>query len=571
MLPEYIEYTKYIEFISKELISKLWNKYTETKKRKHQQLTGLSDLFGPLDSLVKYYVEPYCQNINPANYDEEEPITIVKTPIFSFINDFFNREFKITDDGRNQLFVLSDSGVGKTSLLIMIKLCELLPKISNDINIKDNYKIEIMRIDSQLATNVHNLADISNTILLLDAFDEDLQSTNNPSKRLSKILQLTSKFKRVIITCRTQLFPDKGITRIGEAEKISIGGYECPLIYLSLFDERQVLSYLDRLYPEKNNKSGLVRKGKAITILNQANTLSFRPFLLAHIDDLLENQIDIWNEYTILDELVKIWLRREVRKISSPNVNTELLWVSCIVIALRMQMKGKRTILKKEFESSLQEMPVLSYLEHMNYGTKSLLNRNSAGEYRFSHYSIQEFLIANYIIQNSREDLSESVKHYFSTMPISRSEVILTTKILELISLGLHPEWNSKYPYQFDNLDLSGLKFPQISYENCGFSNCNLRETNWTNYDLQGVDFTDVDLSYSTLDNAHLEKTIFSRTKLENTSMQNVHADHAIFSNLNLRYTNLKNATEIKLPNKGISYYYVIMPNGKIKRNDQDK
>jgi hypothetical protein len=183
---------EYIEYLSKEAIKKLWTDYSEARKAKAEELIDLEDTFGPADLTVKYYVEPYCQNINPANYDEEEPIAVVRTPVFAFLNDFLNREFKVPGDGRNQLFVLSDAGLGKTSLLLMIKLCELMPRLKRQYRQGKKFKVEMLKVGNGTVGTIGKIQEKTKTILLLDALDEDRLSWNDPEKRLRKILHSAS-------------------------------------------------------------------------------------------------------------------------------------------------------------------------------------------------------------------------------------------------------------------------------------------------------------------------------------------------------------------------------------------
>lgn len=201
-------------YISKKLLDLVWTHYTELHARHYDDMRNLSDEFGPLDELISYYIEPDCQNINPANVDEEEPIFVARQPAFSLLNAFFNSTFVNSSDGRNQLFLLSDAGLGKSSLFLIIKLCSLLPNNSSAQDFNNN-PVVLLKINSQTLSKVRSLERRSETILLLDALDEDPLTWNHPEKRLVKILQATMHFRRVCISCRTQFFPEKGVRTYG--------------------------------------------------------------------------------------------------------------------------------------------------------------------------------------------------------------------------------------------------------------------------------------------------------------------------------------------------------------------
>ena len=200
---------KFVEYVSKKIIENLWSHYHKKIQEKDAELIGITDVFGNVDPLLQYYVEPNCQNINPANLDEDEPDAVVRTPVFDFLNNYFNREFVVERDVRNQLFILSDAGLGKTSLLLMIKLCELLPRVGWEHDLENQNQVELIKLDSSALEQVRGIENKNKTILLLDALDEDPLAWQKPEKRLLKILQSSCHFRRVIISCRTQFFSRK--------------------------------------------------------------------------------------------------------------------------------------------------------------------------------------------------------------------------------------------------------------------------------------------------------------------------------------------------------------------------
>ena len=418
-----------IEYVSRKVIEGLWSKYSNRRKFKNAELIEITDVFGSVEPLLKYYIEPNCQNINPANYNEDEPDAVVRTPVFDFINNYFNREFVVRGDGRNQLFILSDAGLGKTSLLLMIKLCDLIPKMGSEYDIENKKHVELIKLDDAALGRVKSISNKDNTILLLDALDEDPLSWRKPEKRLQKILQVSSKFRRVIISCRTQFFPEKGVRTYGTQEKITIGGYVCPMIFLSPFDDKQVYEYLKKRFPNAKDSDMI---NKAVAILRNAKSLRFRPFLLSHIEDLLGSEVQEWTELSVYNELVDVWIRREVRKKSITRLTEDDLNLACIAIAAKMQEYGTRYLSKSVLSKIVKTLPEVDHVNNIEYGSKSLLNRDSNGNYRFSHFSVQEYFLAKYVISLSKKHPQNSkVKQ----IPINRNKVRITLKALEFISI----------------------------------------------------------------------------------------------------------------------------------------
>ncbi|HRY16530.1 MAG TPA: effector protein PipB, partial [Candidatus Competibacteraceae bacterium] len=118
--------TEALTFVSMDWIKPLAKKLKVIRDDRVEEINRIADMFGDPNELARFYVEPNCQHHNPADYHEDEAsISYVKAPIFTTINKFLNKEVAIRD-GRTQLFILADAGMGKTSLLVMLKLTHLL-------------------------------------------------------------------------------------------------------------------------------------------------------------------------------------------------------------------------------------------------------------------------------------------------------------------------------------------------------------------------------------------------------------------------------------------------------------
>ena len=95
-------------------------------KKKEEKEKNLDILANRLNvsprELAGYYIEPDCQPYNPADHhDEDDPDYGFREPAFTFLSKFYSHSTPIKD-GRQVLFVLADVGMGKTSLLAMIKM-----------------------------------------------------------------------------------------------------------------------------------------------------------------------------------------------------------------------------------------------------------------------------------------------------------------------------------------------------------------------------------------------------------------------------------------------------------------
>ncbi|MDM8540163.1 hypothetical protein QUF90_03655 [Desulfococcaceae bacterium HSG9] len=228
---------------SSDLIGKLWAKLVRGRKNLEQELNAINDMMyqDPLE-LARYYIEPDCQDYNPADYESEMEL-VTQRPIIELIEKFFNKDNM--HPGDDQLFVLSDAGMGKTTLLTMLKLAHLTsfwPKQTDCV---------LKKLGEKTLEALKEIPSPRKTVLLLDSLDEDSTAYGRITERLQEILNATMNFKKVIITCRTQYFPKGDDNSFKRPDLIDIGGFLCPVKYLAFFDDHKVETYLAKRFPKK--------------------------------------------------------------------------------------------------------------------------------------------------------------------------------------------------------------------------------------------------------------------------------------------------------------------------------
>ena len=223
-------------------IKHLAKHYAKSTRTRELEVDELANMFGDPMVLAPFYIHPNCSFENPADRDEDDGMQRPRTPLFDLLEDFFARDIK-KRDGRRHLFLLADAGMGKTSALVMLRLADIHRFWPSE------YQCQLFKLGPDTLERISAIESQRNTILLLDALDEDTKVIDESIEhRLLELITATQNFHRVVITCRTQFFPGV-IERPG---KIWVGNaFTCESLYLQPFSDSQVEDYLARTFPKK--------------------------------------------------------------------------------------------------------------------------------------------------------------------------------------------------------------------------------------------------------------------------------------------------------------------------------
>lgn len=515
--------TEPVTYVSLEWIKPLINRLKKIRRKRNETIETIVDIFGDPLHFLKYYVEPNCQHENPADSPLDEPIAVPQGGIFRLLNKFFNREI-LQHDGASHMIILADAGMGKTSLLLYLRLTQLLSFWPT------KYNCFILKLGKDSLENINTISFPHDTILLLDALDEDPESRHRIEERLLELITSTRKFFRVIITCRTKYFPLASYPEYHAKNKIKIGPYECPLVYISLFDDEQVHDYLEKRFPRKLRH--IVTSSynpdyvKAYRVIQMMGSLKFRPLLLSYIDEFRDYDHQGLNEYTIYNILVTKWIDREIQKLyqidKSYKIEPESLFLGCAIIAVYMHRNDIKKIQETEIDLLKSEAPSLKYLADFDFGGRSLLNRTSDGAYRFAHYSIREFLVAYAIINN---------KIGAGGKPVNPTDLIL-----QFIFQNISPQVMLK------QIDLSGLFFKNKDFSGLNFSGCHLRNTTFDRVKLTGANLTAIEAMGAKFPCCNMNGAKLFNSNLENAMFFETNLSYADLSFANLKQANLTNS-----------------------------
>lgn len=376
-------------------------KLTKTWWTMRRQRRKLRDLFPfyteqEIQHATQYYVETTCQTVDPSK-DQEPGRTHAYSPREPVIPFFLEKALKPSKKGDDHQFymILGDSGMGKTTFLInlylryyeqfwgapyQIKLLPLgYPKIDE--------KIDAMSDEEK-----------KQTVLLLDAFDEDIHAVRDYKARMRDLIGKVLDFRDVVITCRTQFFPSEaaqpkevGVLRFGGA-----GGERVfRTLYLSPFDEQDISTYLRQRFPWFQGKT----RRKARQIVQSCLDLVVRPMLLNYIEDLLQRDKPYTSTCMVYTELIQRWIDREVEKaqpgrrdLYRKELQPFSRKIAVHIYTKRQERDGSLIIPGDEIQHFAEEHGI--HLLELEMKSRSLLNRNARGDYKFSHKSILEYFLA---------------------------------------------------------------------------------------------------------------------------------------------------------------------------------
>jgi hypothetical protein len=368
---------------------------------------------------TKHYIRPKCSNIDPAQ--EEEPrqaLMATRESLFDKIDYFIDH-----GSSKRHLLILADSGTGKTSLVLNYYAYNYRQRASRCHNLLLVY-LGFTDADNQIREHENK----KETIIFLDALDEDTKAIDNHRTRIRELMEMCRDYRRVIITCRTQFFPndeevpvETGIARLGPRKAGEKGEYEFWKLYISPFDDNDINLYLQKRFPVWR----LGDRNKAQELAFQVKSLSARPMLLAHIPDVVKSDTSITQSYQLYQLMVDAWLERESSWVKKSYLReySERLSVNLYVCR---EKRGMERIPYNELVQLARDWNI--DLPQWQLSGRSLLNRDAQGNYKFAHRSIMEFLFVNRLLKRD----------------INCNGIILTDQMKDFLIERILPEGNNQ-------------------------------------------------------------------------------------------------------------------------------
>ena len=356
-----------------------------------------SDLYPAaiIERSTQYYIQPYCRSLDPAGAEEPRLVYAAKENLFEAVDSMLAHPTQY-----RYLILLADSGMGKTSFLLNYYARHLrLRRRKFELAL---VPLGIPDVDERIA-KIKTQSAPKNTVLFLDALDEDTLAIVDHAARLRDLLKLTRDFQKVLITCRTQFFPkeeeipkEAGIVKFGPRAAGEKAQHALHKLYLAPFTDEQVQHYLHRLYPVWQHQW----RKRSQEMVDKIPNLSVRPMLLSHIDDLVRKGREITYTFELYEEMVAAWLVREEGIF--PELKQEPLRQFSERLAVDLYMnrerRGAERIPRAELATLAKEWNIP--LEDWVLSGRSLLNRDAEGNYKFAHRSIMEYLVVKRVVED---------------------------------------------------------------------------------------------------------------------------------------------------------------------------
>ncbi|MCU0645143.1 MAG: DUF1566 domain-containing protein, partial [bacterium] len=362
------------------------------KKRLGAELYTQQDIL----RATKYYIKPNCQDVDPSQEEDIRAVHAVKNKLFEKMDELLKNHSKF-----KYLIVLADSGMGKTAFVLNYYARHWRSSAR-----RRKFKIALVPLGIKDAeSHVKNIKDRSNTVLFLDAFDEDARAIKNHRLRLANLLGLCNDFRKVLITSRTQFFEreeeiprETGIARIGVTSAGENREYVFYKLYLSPFSDVQVKKYLRRRFNFWQRK----KCHRASEIVAQIPQLTVRPMLLAHIHELVQTPKQYGYSFQIYEEMVDAWLERE-RPFVKDKTELRKFSEQLAINLFQKWSEGKsERVPYSELEPLARSFGI--NLQDWQLRGRSLLNRDVAGNYKFAHRSIMEYLFVKRFLELKTQD-----------------------------------------------------------------------------------------------------------------------------------------------------------------------
>ncbi|UCE08372.1 MAG: hypothetical protein JSW07_10280, partial [bacterium] len=320
-----------------------------------------------IKNATQYYIKPNCQDVDPAQEEEIRLVHGVQADLFENVDKLLSNP-----DKYKYLILLADSGMGKTSFVL-----NYYARHWRHSRRRRKFNLTLVPLGIKNAdSQIEKIKDRSNTVLFLDAFDEDTLAIKDHRERLGRLLSLSEGFRQVLITSRTQFFlreeeipRETGIIKVSVTAAGESHEHQFYKLYLSPFSDEQVEKYLKRRFPLLRRKQCRLARN----MVQKIPLLTVRPMILAHIQDLVQSGKTINFAFQLYEEMVEAWLERERPFVKNKDDLRRFSEDLAIDLYLKREQRGSERVHYTELETIAQTFGIR--LQAWQMRGRSLLNR----------------------------------------------------------------------------------------------------------------------------------------------------------------------------------------------------
>ena len=303
-------------------------------------------------------------------------------------------------------------------------------------------------------------------ILILDAFDEYAAGKEDGHDLFDELIKQCEDFKSIIITCRSQYFQGEDfIPRETPLPNINPKGLNTPgnfsLVrsYISPFDEREIAKYISKHFPLWNLRTLKVRH-KARQLAAEVPDLAYRPMLLEHLPELVSNKEWSNEIYDLYSILVDGWLDREKKWIDRDDLLRASFEIAYNFTCVEMTDRLAKGRIQGIVEKALGVSPAWQHLS-----TRSLLNCDSKGRYKFAHRSILEYLLVRMAVTGDFRSLETKWTPFMKELLVSWGHKNDDISSVETARAILSDPRSRKNLYPLYDIWLGSNAFPTLNFE----------------------------------------------------------------------------------------------------------
>ena len=446
-----------------------------------------------IDGALRYYVKPYCTSVDPSQEAEARQVVSTREDLFGAVERFLDKQ-----SPHRHIFLLADSGMGKTSFVINY--------YAHNLRKRRRRRLAVVPLATpNVLEDISRIVGKKDTVLFLDAFDEDPKAVRDHRGRLEELMKVCSGFNRVLITCRTQFFAsdeeiprDTGVMIIAPRQLGESAMYEFWKLYISPLTDEQIAEYLRKRFPW----AMWMKRRRAFSLITKIPLLTVRPMLLTYLPDVMGAGLRIEYAFQLYEVMVEKWLKREKGWIDPTQLRQFSEWLA-IDLYTNREKRGAERLPPDELSKLLPEFG--SAPDALVIRRRSLLNRDALGNLKFAHRSIMEYLFVCRFVSLPAEQRPKA--GWTDLMKVFATEMIQAYSRSKESSLERQPPLQMEFA-DLSNADiripnaraicLDSAKLNKINFAGavagCTFKQADLRGANFFGCHLTDVDFSGADL-----------------------------------------------------------------------------